>query len=138
MCLLAARSAAACKHNTWLSLARRASGVNARLAVGQDVARELDPVAHRNRRARTGTRPTVSGGVRRTMWKRRYDRADAPRPPSVRARVERTLDWVAPELLAQELDDLAGQDPVAAPVRGRSRRNRDLRDRVGDQPPPRR
>lgn len=60
MCLLAARSAAACKH-TWLSLARRASGVNARLAVGQDVAREPDPVAHRNRRARTGTRPTVSG-----------------------------------------------------------------------------
>ena len=65
MCLLA-RSAAACKHNTWLSLARRASGVNARLAVGQDVARELDPVAHRNRRARTGTRPTVSGCARRT------------------------------------------------------------------------
>ena len=62
----------------------------------------------------------------------------APRPPSVRARVQRTLDWVAPELLAQELDDVAGQDPVAAPVRGPSRRNRDLRDRVGDQPPPRR
>jgi len=55
-----------------------------------------------------------------------------PMPPHVRDRVERRLDRIARELLAEELDV---DDAVAMPARP-SGSDSDRRDRVGDQAPP--
>jgi hypothetical protein len=67
----------------------------------------------------------------RLGWSDDRDPADA----AERARrVERTLDWVARELLAQELDADAARVPATVP----SRRDGDRLNGVGDEPSPRR
>ena len=55
-----------------------------------------------------------------------------PMPPHIRARVERRLDRIARELLAEELER---DTPVVPGRRGRGR-DRDGLDGVGDQPTP--